>query len=62
LKDQNKREQLRKDMDVKLEHWDSTDGDMEQRWEDLKETASQVLGKQGRKHQDWFEEHDVSLQ
>ena len=66
LKDQNKREQLKKDMDVKLEHWDSTDGDMEQRWEDLKETvystASQVLGKQGRKHQDWFDEHDMSLQ
>ena len=65
LKDQTKKEQLKKDMEVKLAHWDSTDGDMEQRWEDLKETvystASQVLGKQGGKHQDWFAKHDMSL-
>ena len=40
LKDQIKIEQLKKDMEVKLEHWDSTDGDMEQRWEDSKETEN----------------------
>ena len=65
LKDKIKREQLKKYTTVILEHWDSTDGDMEQRWEDLKETLystdSQVRGKPGGKHRDWFDQPDMSL-
>jgi hypothetical protein len=65
LKDQLKKDELRTEMDANLEDWDAENSDLEQKWKILKETvystASNVLGKQGRKHQDWFDEHDEHL-
>jgi len=65
LKDQEKREQLEKELDENLKCWDANNDDIQQMWKVLRKTvfstASEVLGNQGRKHQDWFNEHDELL-
>lgn len=65
LADQVKKTKLSEEMDRNLQDWDAENGDLEENWIKLKDTvystASNVLGKQSRKHQDWFDEHDKHL-
>ena len=52
-------------MDTTMDYKDDEDVTLEERWDRLRTSAfsaaSEILGKPGRKHQDWFDEDDVEL-
>ena len=65
LRNEDVLQEFQTQMDTTMDYKDDEDVTLEERWDRLRTSAfsaaNEILGKPGRKHQDWFDEDDVEL-